>query len=377
MQVRHQRTPTVGAVRSHLTVDLAPQAQSAIGAMQADWAALQADAKASPYMTFNWLESWATVYRPSRLRAVRIEDPSGGLVAIGLLEELPLRRLRFAGAPVTPIRGLLCRDGYELAAWRALGEWLSDRSDWAWMDARGIGIDASGLPGAVMTVEPWLAIELPGSFDEYLSGRPPARRGEMRRRLRIAEREGLATTTARQAEVRAALDSFVRLHRERALAKHELHSAIDNRLAEMLTRVAQQTVPVLTVVSLTRAGETLAVAVNVNHAGESWGYNTGFATDAAHFSPGLIVCLAAIRDAIDGGAHRFDLGPGDSKFKLELGGERCDRQRIEIGSRSPIALGWRTASLSRRRLRQVPWVRTALGTLRSVRARSSFARTPS
>lgn len=176
MPARRERTRTVCGVPPHLVVDIAPLAPSPFGALREEWTALQADASASPYVTFNWLESWAATYRSSRLRVVRIEDPSAGLVALGLLEELPLGGLRFAGVPVTPIRGLLCREGYEPAAWRALSKWLNDRSGWSWMDACGIGEGVSGLRGAVRTRQPWLAFELPGTFDEYLSARPPQRR---------------------------------------------------------------------------------------------------------------------------------------------------------------------------------------------------------
>jgi CelD/BcsL family acetyltransferase involved in cellulose biosynthesis len=138
----------------------------------------------------------------------------------------------------------------------------------------------------------------------------------------------------------------------------------------MLARLAACEAPGLRLFVLEQSGTGLAVALNLDHAGESWAYNTGFAPKAARLSPGLVVRQASIRDAIERGARRYDLGPGDFLYKREMGGECCDRVRIEAADGSPAGRALRIASLSRRRLRRVVWVRTALGTFRSATDRA-------
>jgi CelD/BcsL family acetyltransferase involved in cellulose biosynthesis len=367
-------TTRTNRASGHLEVELEAVTDGALGGAEPDWTTLESEAQVSPYATFGWLESWVAVYRPRRLRLIRVEDPERGLVALGLLEELPFRRLRFAGVPVTPIRGLVCRDGEEARAWKAVTEWLRRRRDWAWIDACGVSREICGLDHAVLMPEPWFSLALPESFDQYLTERPGLRRREMRRRMRIAEREGATTHAVEGANTRGALDAFVALHSARAQRKGEMHSAIDDRLAMMLERVAQRSVPELRVFVLRRDGQTLAVAVNVDHGGVSWAYNTGFAPAAAGLSPGHIVRLASIRDAIERGAGRFDFGPGDFIFKRELGCDPTERLKVGLGGGSPVAQGWRAVSLSRRYLRRVTAVRTAVDKLRGLRARASYAR---
>jgi CelD/BcsL family acetyltransferase involved in cellulose biosynthesis len=359
---------------SGLEVDVRPLAGPALASIEAEWTALQTDANPPPYLTFNWLESWATVYGRRQLRLIRISDPRGGLVAVGLLEELRPRRLRFAGMPITPIRGLLCREGYEAPSWRAVGEWLNRGSGWVWVEAQGVAAPDAELPGTVVTPKPWFAFELPGSFDEYLLARSPSRRREYRRRIRFAERQGATTTIVRGAETRAGFDLFVRLHSERAQMKGEIHPAIDDRLALMLARVAACETPELRLYVLEQASTALAAAVNLDHAGESWAYNTGFLPEAAHLSPGLIVRLASIRDAIERGARCYDLGPGDFPYKREMGAEPCKRVRLEMTRGSAAGRTLRIASLSRRRLRGIGWVRAAAGSLRNASARAGRSR---
>jgi CelD/BcsL family acetyltransferase involved in cellulose biosynthesis len=192
---RWNRAAAATSVATGLEVEVRPLPGQALALVEAEWTALQTDAAAPPYLTFNWLESWAAVYGPRRLRLIRILDPNVGLVAVGLLEELPLRRLRFAGAPITPItpvRGLLCREAYEASSLQAVaGSGFAlglDRGAWG-RGARRRAMDVA-LPRAVVTPEPWLGFELPGSYDEYLAARSPTRRREFRRRIRVAEREG-------------------------------------------------------------------------------------------------------------------------------------------------------------------------------------------
>jgi len=368
----HCRDRTATAVMSaaRLEVDMRLLEDASLTSIEQEWTALQTDANAPPYLTFGWLESWATVYGRRPLWLIRVSDPHGGVVAMGLLEELRSRRLRFAGVPITPIRGLMCLEGYEGPSWRAVGEWLERDPRWIWIGARGVGAPEGEVPGSVLTTEPWFAFELPASFEDYLLARSSTRRREFRRRMRHAEREGVTTTVVRGPEVRAGLDLFVRLHNERAQTKGEFHPAIDDRLAGMLARVATCESPELRVWVLDQAGTALAAAVTLDHAGESWAYNTGFAPAAAHLSPGLVVGLASIRDAIERGARRYDLGPGDFAYKREMGAQPCQRIRLEMTRGSAAGRALRIASLSRRELRDIGWVARVARSSRKVNTRA-------
>ncbi len=359
-----------------MTVEMESEtlADSSLSAVEAEWVELAARANASPYQTFGWLESWTTVYRPRRLHVVRIRSAKVGTVALGLLEQLAGRRLRFAGVPVTPVRGLLCAPGFEADAWAALGGWLARRPAWAYLDASGIAVATCPLRHAVATPVPWVSFDLPPTFDDYLTERPSSTRREFRRRLRVAEREGLGTTTVANGAVSDAVAAFVALHIERARSKGEVHPSIDDRLAQMLNRVARSDAPALRLFVVAKEATVIAVAVQLDYGGESWAYNTGFDPAAARLAPGLLVRLASIRDAIERGVSHFDLGPGDHQFKRDLGGVSSVRMRIEATTPSAIGRLALAGALSRRRLREVEWARAQVDAARRAVHRLSAGR---
>lgn len=126
-------------VRPRLEIlDIAAEDET-LARLEREWVALEAKSGPPPYLTFAWLESWVEVYVPRGLRALRVVDHDDAVVGLGLVEELPLRRIRFAGAPVTPIRGMLCSPGYEARVWAAIASWItSGRCRYCWLGATGI-----------------------------------------------------------------------------------------------------------------------------------------------------------------------------------------------------------------------------------------------
>lgn len=320
------------AARAGLVVEENGFSFPTAGPARAEWDALAQRAAASPYLTWGWLKSWAETYAPSRLRLLRILHHDRGLVALGLTEECRFGVLRFAGAPVTPVRGLLCEPGDEEPAWRALREWLRDRPHWSLVD--GVASGACAPPDTMLSDVPWFEIDLPHSFDEFLQSRSAARRREFRRRLRVAVREGVRTRELLGSASRSGLDVFARLHTARALTKGQVHRVIDDRLIRMLGRVADRATPELRVFVVEQDERPIGVGVQLDHGGVTWAYNTGFEPSAARLSPGLLVRLASIEDSIGRGIQRLDLGPGDFGYKRDFGGRRFNRVKVDVTNRS-------------------------------------------
>jgi CelD/BcsL family acetyltransferase involved in cellulose biosynthesis len=352
-------------VGAQLTVTADRLTPDGLSAFATEWAALAARAQASPYLTFGWLESWASVYG-SRLILVRIADEQQ-LVALALLEQRRFGALHFAGLPVTPLRGLLVGHEREREAWKAFGGWLRGRSKWSVLNALAAGECA--LPGATIMPVPWLAMSLPSDFETYLIEREPGPRREFRRRLRVAEREGAVTSMLGEDRIRQGIEAFAELHQARARAKGERHHAIDERLVGMLTRVAEHAQPELRAFVLEQHGRSVGVALQLDHARQTCAYNTGFDPAAAKLSPGVIVRLASIRDAIERGGQSFDFGPGDFAYKRALGGAPVRRCRIDTAN-PEIAnrlLGARIRT--ERRLRRSTKLRRGVQRWRDMRAR--------
>jgi CelD/BcsL family acetyltransferase involved in cellulose biosynthesis len=342
--------------------------------VEREWLALEATSAPSPYLTFAWLLSWIEVYKPGGLRVLRVVDHDDGVVGLGLMQELPLRRIRFAGGPVTPIRGMLCRPGRETRVWGDLANWIaSGRSRYSWLGAAGIEVPEDAIGGVLPTPLRWFSLDLPGTFDEYFASLGSSTRRKRRREFRVAERNGLVATVLPRESAALGLEAFVRLHQARAASKGEVHPAMDQRLVAMLGRVLSRGKPDLQVNVVEREGATLAAAICLYDDDTCWGYNTGFDPAAARFSPGLLVHLQEIRAAIEHGSQRYDLGGGEHPYKRYLGGKPIPRLMLEFTSPSPAGRVMRSAALFRRRAAQHPGLRTvAVAACRTVpfRARS-------
>jgi CelD/BcsL family acetyltransferase involved in cellulose biosynthesis len=353
------------STRTPLHVEADVLSSAAVASARAEWEALGAEVGASPYLTWGWLESWMHVYHPRRLLCLRLTDGDGGLVGLGLIEQCRLGVLRFAGAPITPVRGLLVAPEHERQAWRATTHWLRQRRDWTLLE--GVAAGPSEPPGALLTPVHWFQLRLPATFEEFLAARPAGRRREFRRRLRVAEREGAITLGAMGANARSGIEAFARLHAARAQTKGERHRVIDARLVRMLEEVAVRGAPELRVFVVEHGGMTIGAAVQLDNRHETWAYNTGFDPAAAHLSPGIVVRLATVRDSIERGVERLDLGPGDFAYKRDFGGEPYTRLKVDVTSTSFAGRMMRERLRSEHRLRNAPLLRSGVMRWRALR----------
>ena len=324
----------VDRAEGDLRVEMMTIDQAGLTSLRPEWEALEERSSPPPYLWFEWMAGWADVYEPRGLRVLRIASLDGGTVGLGLLEERSGRRWRFAGGSVTPVRGILSRSEDGAACWRALAAWLRERR-WRWtsIEADGVQPEALTLPAASWRQESWLALELPESFEEYLQQRPSG----VRRSLRTAERQGAVARQASRELTPSAIDAFIRLHTARAKAKGEAHKHIDARLGQLLKKLASARTSAVKAFTLTRGSAIIAVTVRLDRGRSSWFYNAGFDPQAGRISPGVVIEIASIQDAIRTGQTTYDLGPGDYRYKRELGGE--EHRALFVRSTSPTIGG--------------------------------------
>ena len=319
------------------------------------WRALDEQAPgAAPFVCFDWLAAWTAIYAPARLAVLRVGEPAAP-VALGLLELGRGGRWRFAGRPVASERGLLCADDDFERAWSAVGRWLRVNSRrWATLEAAGLMGPAEGALAAALRVPaPVPVLTLPESFEAYLEARPRTLRKNFRRVLRRVDEEQVELGPVRDADVAAALHDFVVLHKLRAASKGERHPAVDDRLERVLAALADVPSARLRMLEVVHRGRRVGATVRLERPGGSWFYNGGFDPAAARLAPGVALDLASIRDAIERGISRVDLGPGAHRYKLDLGSVIEERVDVVAASRSARgrALGAAEAGLRQARAR--------------------------
>lgn len=291
-------------------------------ALAAEWRALEDRARPSPYLSWDWVEAWLTVYRPRRALLVRIGEP-GAPVALGVIDASAGKRWQFAGLPVTTQRGLLVAEADRATAWQALGaELRRRRGEWASLRLAGVAPEAAALPGVRLAPMPSWVVDLPDSFDAYLAERSPTQRKGHKQKLRRLEKAGGEVVLVDAAGHAAALERFLALHEARAAVKGERHSQMNDDLAALLGRLGAAGGSHLRVFELRVAGEPAGVSIRLDRGedGGAWFYNAGFDPEHHRLGPGVLLELGSIRDAIGRGHRRFDLGPGLWRYKTDLGG---------------------------------------------------------
>jgi CelD/BcsL family acetyltransferase involved in cellulose biosynthesis len=311
--------------------------RAGLRAWEPAWRTLEQRAPiAAPFVCFDWLAAWADVYAPARLAVVRVGDGAEPL-ALGLVEVARGGRWRFAGRPVASERGLLAAPAGLEPAWRAVGSWLrANPRRWATLDATAIPADAtSALPTGLRGTSLVPVLMIPHSFEAYLEQRSRSSRKHYRSILRRIAREDAVLGPVRDADLERALHDFIVLHGRRAASKGERHPAVDERLERVLVTLADVPSVRLRVLELALRGRRIGVTVRLERPGGTWFYNGGFDPDAAKLAPGIALELASIRDAIERGVRRLDLGPGAQPYKLALGGVVEKRADVLAASLSP------------------------------------------
>ena len=315
---------------SALRFELVPVEPHALQSFEDEWRALETRAEPEPFATFDWLSAWVSAYAPTRISVVRALE-GGDPVGLGLIEHATGGRWYFAGRPASTYRGLLYDARRASAVWSGLASWVQTApAGCAALSAEGLDADIAALLGR-SDRQPTIfrVLALPDSFEAYLAQRSSSTRQTLRRKLRGFERAGGALVEA--VDLPGALETFVRLHVERAASKGEQHAMIDERLTRLLGLLHGDS-PRRRVWELELDGRTIAVTIHLELGDTVHFYNTGMDVSAERLSPGIVLELDLIRDAIERGLKRFDLGPGDASYKAQLGGEQVERYLVTLAA---------------------------------------------
>lgn len=163
-------------------------------------------------------------------------------------------------------------------------------------------------------------IELPDTWDEYVSGLSKKNRHELRRKLRRLERSAeinhVELSTAD--DVAANLDDFVRLHRMSTPGKAEFMT--DQReefFRTVVVKLAAEGISRLYFLEVD--GERAATSICFVHGGSQMVYNSGYDPGQRALSVGLINHAFCIKIAIENGIRYFDFLRGNEPYKYHLG----------------------------------------------------------
>jgi CelD/BcsL family acetyltransferase involved in cellulose biosynthesis len=335
-------------------LELIPVAIEQLGEWEDEWRALElSSGNTNVYLAYDWLRAWAEVYRPRRLLLARaLKAGDGGTAMLGLIEIDRIKGWHFAGGSSSACRAPLCAVGSEQVVWKALADWLhAHPRAWSTLDASEVGQAAELAPGAQLQIRYSACLSLPDSFDAYLMSLTSKQRNTFRKRLRRGEEEGVTVQRVPTHKRDGAISDFLHLHRIRASAKGERHANVDERLGQLLSKIAACSTIELSLFDLHYEGRRVAVNVRLGYGGVLFPYNLGWDPAAAHLAPGILLALGAVADALEQGVRTIDLGPGEQDYKLALGCVPQARLTLHASNASLWGRGLRATGSAYRRLR--------------------------
>jgi CelD/BcsL family acetyltransferase involved in cellulose biosynthesis len=174
-------------------------------------------------------------------------------------------------------------------------------------------------------------MDLPASFDEYLTKLSSKQRHEVRRKLRRLNEEGTVEFRfiGEGVDVSAAMDTFFKMfvesRRDKADFMTEKMASFFRLLADTMGRLGLLKLGVLEL-----DGRPLAEIMCFDYQDNIYLYNSGYDPDYVSLSAGLLSKVLAIKDSIEKGKKRFDFLKGAETYKSHLGGREVPLFRCQI-----------------------------------------------
>ncbi len=171
---------------------------------------------------------------------------------------------------------------------------------------------------------------LPGSWDEYVSGLGKKYRHELRRKVRKLGNSGeVAQYDCTPEMLPGHLPDFFRLHRLSSPEKAEfMTSDRESFFTELMQTTAARGRLKLSMLELD--GVRVAACINFDYGDSYLLYNSGYDPAYSQLSVGFVNKAWTIKDAIESGKRTFDFLRGTERYKYDLGAEDRSIYTIRI-----------------------------------------------
>jgi CelD/BcsL family acetyltransferase involved in cellulose biosynthesis len=322
--------------------------ESEFDALEQEWNSLAKESSCTVFQTFDWARTWWKHFGQDGKRQtlyIIVLSKNGVIAAIApLFSEVmsifglaKATRLLFIGRKVSDYLDIIVRKGMEAEAYARLADHLCRAKEhWDIIFLEDIpnrsmtheklrsALSLCGMNGRAEITELCPRLELPASWDQYLTRHSKHSRQEIRRRhKRLLESFGATFETVADArELDDAFENFIELHQERWTQCGEpgvfaepgnvaFHREVVRKLfARGIVRLS----------FLKIGGKRVAGSYSFVSDAEFSMYLLGrtHAGDAERFSPGRSLTYYNIQQAIGEGKRVLDFLRGDEKYKYEL-----------------------------------------------------------
>jgi CelD/BcsL family acetyltransferase involved in cellulose biosynthesis len=336
------------------------------------WIEISAHARASPYQSFEFAWHWSqTIGAASGVTPwiVVARDERGAIRAL-----LPLGRFRRGSIRWAAFLGGRLAN-FQMGLFRAGVEWTD--SDLGALLREAAALANSGIDAYLLANQPFIwdgarnplaALGAqPSPSDAYSSALPDSfsvwrdahfSRATQKKLLKKAKRlRAIGPLThlraSRADEARAVIDAFLRQKRARMRALGLPNEFDGESTIALLTRLSGGDAPVIELHALRVDERIIATFAGFSDGVRLSGLFLSHDMDpgVAASSPGELLIMEVVRDAIERGLAAFDLGVGEARYKNEC----CEITETLFDSALPISVAGRVAAaafLAARRMKQ-------------------------
>lgn len=308
-----------------------------------DWGELISNSKtATFFQTKEWLQLWVKHWGKNLevvIYAVFDNDELIGIAPFGVSN-----KIHILGAPdplqsgsLSDFGDIIIKSGREMEVWEVILDKLNNETMKQWNNVK-IELNfireespsfeiLKGLGGKVEEIEVSPYINLPKTWDEYLLTLGRHDRHEIRRKIKKIEEENVIEVCD---EVNTGnINDFFRLM---AVSNEKKSDFLSFQMRAFLSEVIMQlgAKKQLALCFLRYEDVNIAVILLLFQRNEVLLYNSGFEPKYFYLSPGLILNIYAIKQAIKEGKSKFDFLRGGEKYKFDLGGRKRNLYKIKF-----------------------------------------------
>lgn len=325
---------------------------SAFDTLKTEWNALLHRSHVDTvFLTWEWQSTWWNAYHSGDLWIITLRDEADALIAIApwfIEHKSDERVIRTIGCvDVTDYVDVIVAPEHREAVYARLARFLFDeRSCYDRINLCNIPqesptlellteqLKANGFEAALVFQEVCPIIQLPDSWEAYLTNLDKKQRHELRRKMRRAEGEAQLEhyVVNETHDFQAELTQFLELMRasqpdKARFLEDEQNITFFNNIAPLTFEKGWLRLSFLKI-----NGVPSAAYFDFDYNDSILVYNSGLLSDEnAHLSPGIVLLTYNIRSAIEAGRKVYDFLRGNETYKYRMGGE--DTQVFKLVAR--------------------------------------------
>jgi CelD/BcsL family acetyltransferase involved in cellulose biosynthesis len=181
------------------------------------------------------------------------------------------------------------------------------------------------LPYKILEAEVALCLDLPETYDNYISELSRKNRHELRRKVKRTETiSGLETISATEPdEIQSFLESFIDMHKKSSPSKYKFwqKKGMADFFRKIVFRFSQKNWVELNLLFIQK--ELAAALLNFDYKNDVYLYNVAFNPRYGPYSPGIYLFNQSIKRAVEQKKRRIDFLRGREKYKYYFGAKEC------------------------------------------------------